>query len=250
MKIIQAKDYRDLGQKASTIIINLVRQNPRAVLGLATGSTPKTTYKDLINDHHNNGTTYCDIQTVNLDEYVGLAKNDPNSYHYFMDEQLFRHIDIQSENTFIPNGSAADIEKECSRYDQLIKSIGGVDLQLLGIGRNGHIGFNEPGTSFDEKTHVVKLAEDTRIANARFFNDDIDAVPKQAITMGIQNILESKSILLLASGKGKAKALARLLNDRDVSESFPASSLHLHPNVTLIADEEALSTVYSLEGRP
>lgn len=249
MKIIQAKDYSDMGKKASELIVRLVKQKPEAVLGLATGSTPKTTYKEMIKDHHENGTTYRKIRTVNLDEYVGLEKGDINSYHYFMNEQLFKHIDMKSDNSFIPNGMAENIQQECAYYNQLIQSLGGVDLQLLGIGRNGHIGFNEPGTSFTEKTHVVKLAEDTRKANARFF-PSLNDVPHHAITMGIQNILESKSILLLASGESKAPALARLLNDRDVSVSFPASSLHLHSNVTVIADEEALSQVYSLEGRP
>ncbi|WP_077615869.1 glucosamine-6-phosphate deaminase [Caenibacillus caldisaponilyticus] len=242
MKVIRVKDYQELGKKAAAIIIEHVKAKPDAVLGLATGSTPQTTYRELIRDHKENGTSYRQVTTVNLDEYIGLSPEDPNSYHYFMKKELFEAIDIASENTHLPNGEAADLEAECRRYDDLIRSVGGIDLQLLGIGRNGHIGFNEPGTSFQTRTHVVELAEDTRKANARFF-PSLDAVPTSAITMGIQNILESKRILLLASGPAKAEAMARLLNQREITEAFPASCLHLHDDVTVIADEAALSLV-------
>jgi glucosamine-6-phosphate deaminase len=242
MKVIRVKDYQELGKKAAAIIIEHVKAKPDAVLGLATGSTPQTTYRELIRDHKENGTSYRQVTTVNLDEYIGLSPEDPNSYHYFMKKELFDAIDIASENTHLPNGEAADLEAECRRYDDLIRSVGGIDLQLLGIGRNGHIGFNEPGTSFQTRTHVVELAEDTRKANARFF-PSLDAVPTSAITMGIQNILESKRILLLASGPAKAEAMARLLNQREITEAFPASCLHLHNDVTVIADEAALSLV-------
>lgn len=242
MKVIRVKDYQELGKKAAAIIIEHVKAKPDAVLGLATGSTPQTTYRELIRDHKENGTSYRQVTTVNLDEYIGLSPEDPNSYHYFMKKELFEAIDIAKENTHLPNGEAADLEAECRRYDDLIRSVGGIDLQLLGIGRNGHIGFNEPGTSFQTRTHVVELAEDTRKANARFF-PSLDAVPTSAITMGIQNILESKRILLLASGPAKAEAMARLLNQREITEAFPASCLHLHDDVTVIADEAALSLV-------
>lgn len=242
MKVIRVKDYQELGKKAAAIIIEHVKAKPDAVLGLATGSTPQTTYRELIRDHKENGTSYRQVTTVNLDEYIGLSPEDPNSYHYFMKKELFDAIDIAKENTHLPNGEAADLEAECRRYDDLIRSVGGIDLQLLGIGRNGHIGFNEPGTSFQTRTHVVELAEDTRKANARFF-PSLDAVPTSAITMGIQNILESKRILLLASGPAKAEAMARLLNQREITEAFPASCLHLHDDVTVIADEAALSLV-------
>jgi len=242
MKVIRVKDYQELGKKAAAIIIEHVKAKPDAVLGLATGSTPQTTYRELIREHKENGTSYRQVTTVNLDEYIGLSPEDPNSYHYFMKKELFEAIDITKENTHLPNGEAADLEAECRRYDDLIRSVGGIDLQLLGIGRNGHIGFNEPGTSFQTRTHVVELAEDTRKANARFF-PSLDAVPTSAITMGIQNILESKRILLLASGPAKAEAMARLLNQREITEAFPASCLHLHDDVTVIADEAALSLV-------
>ena len=242
MKVIRVKDYQELGKKAAAILIEHVKANPDAVLGLATGSTPQTTYRELIRDHKENGTSYRNVTTVNLDEYIGLSPEDPNSYHYFMKKELFDAIDIMKENTHLPNGEAADLEAECRRYDELIRSVGGIDLQLLGIGRNGHIGFNEPGTSFQTRTHVVMLAEDTRKANARFF-PSLDAVPKSAITMGIQNILESRRILLLASGPAKAEAMARLLNQREITEAFPASCLHLHDDVTVIADEAALALV-------
>jgi len=248
MKVIQVRDFNDLGKKAADIIANCVKRNPKAVLGLATGSTPKTTYKELIRDHIEKGTSYRQIRTVNLDEYVGLPKNNPNSYHYFMREELFNSIDLLEENIHIPNGSAPNIYDECKAYDGLIESMGGVDLQILGIGRNGHIGFNEPGTSFEETTHVVDLTLDTRKANARFFNN-LEEVPTQAITMGIKNILQSKTILLLASGREKAEAMAHLLNTNNVTSAFPASSLHQHDHVTVIADEDALSLVYRLERR-
>ncbi|MGV3488704.1 MAG: glucosamine-6-phosphate deaminase [Tuberibacillus sp.] len=248
MKVIQVDDYNDLGKKAAEIIIQYIKGHANAVLGLATGSTPKTTYKELIRDHNENGTSYRHIRTVNLDEYVGLDQNDPNSYHYFMKKEFFDFVDIPENNIHIPNGMAENIYDECKDYDRLIEGLGGVDLQLLGIGRNGHIGFNEPGTSFDTMTHIVDLTMDTRKANARFFNG-LDEVPTQAITMGIKNILMSKSILLLASGRQKAEAMAHLLNEKEVTSAFPASALHHHQNVTVIADKEALSLVYSLERR-
>jgi len=249
MKVIQVKNHHDLGKKAAEMIISFIKKNPKAVLGLATGSTPKTTYKELIRDHIKNGTSYRQVRTVNLDEYVGLSENHPNSYHFFMREELFKHIDILQENIHIPNGLAENIGDECRKYDQLIQTLGGVDLQLLGIGRNGHIGFNEPGTSFENGTHVVDLTLDTRKANARFFTN-LDEVPTQAITMGIKTILESRFILLLVSGREKAEAMSRLLNpNHKVSHDFPASSLHLHDNVTVIADTDALSMVYSIERR-
>ncbi|MFC4617460.1 glucosamine-6-phosphate deaminase [Camelliibacillus cellulosilyticus] len=248
MKLIQAKNYQELSEKAAEMVIRLVKQKPNAVLGLATGSSPTGMYQEMIRDHQENGTTYRQIKTVNLDEYVGLDPKHPNSYHYFMVEKLFRHIDLPIANTNVPNGKAADMNEECRRYDALIQALGGVDLQVLGIGRNGHIGFNEPGTPFETKTHVVALAHDTRKANARFFNS-FQEVPTQAVTMGIQNILESKAILLLVSGTSKAEAMARLLKDTNETEAFPASALHRHDNVTIIADADALSLVYDLERR-
>lgn len=178
------------------------------------------------------------MTSFNLDEYIGLPIEDPNSYHAFMDHHLFNHIDIPDEQTFLPNGLADNQQQACVDYDRKIQNHGGIDLQLLGIGSNGHIGFNEPGTPFDSTTHIIELAESTRKANARFFNS-IDEVPKQAITMGIGSILRSKEILLLVSGEKKSKALAQLL-EKQVDTQFPASALHYHTNVTIVADKAAL----------
>lgn len=241
MRWIEVNTYEELSEKASEMIINAVKNNPNLKLGLATGSTPIGTYQRMIEDHVKNGTSYENVITVNLDEYVGLPKNHPESYRCFMDRQLFDHINIKRENTHIPDGNAEDLEAECRRYEAIIDSLGGLDFQLLGIGQNGHIGFNEPGTPFDSVTHVVELTENTRQANARFFNS-IDEVPRKAITMGIKSILKSKEILLLISGKQKAEALHRLMHG-DISEDFPASALKKHPNVTVIYDKAALKGV-------
>jgi len=237
MRWIEVNTYEELSGKASEMIINAVKNNPNLKLGLATGSTPIGTYQRMIEDHKKNGTSYENVITVNLDEYVGLPKNHPESYRSFMDRQLFDHINIKRENTHVPDGNAEDLEAECKRYEAIIDSLGGLDFQLLGIGQNGHIGFNEPGTPFDSVTHVVELTENTRQANARFFNS-IDEVPTKAITMGIKSILKSKEILLLISGESKAEALRRLMHE-DISEDFPASALKNHPNCTVIYDKAA-----------
>ncbi|UQD53358.1 glucosamine-6-phosphate deaminase [Bacillus methanolicus] len=241
MNILRADNYDQLSKIAASKIIEKVRANPKATIGLATGSTPIGVYKLLIEDHKTNGTTYKQVSTVNLDEYIGISRDDPNSYHYFMREQLFNHIDIPLEQTYIPNGMAEDLLLECTRFESVIHELGGVDVQLLGIGQNGHIGFNEPGTSFKSRTHVVTLAESTRKANSRFF-PSLDDVPTHAITMGIATIMDSKEIILLASGASKAKAIARLVHG-EVDEDFPASALKLHKNVTIIADIAALQLV-------
>jgi glucosamine-6-phosphate deaminase len=237
MKLIRTENYAEMSLQAGKIITEKIRSNPDITLGLATGSTPKGVYEYLIHDHEETGTTYKQVKTVNLDEYIGLPKNDPNSYHYFMCENLFNHLDISKNNTHIPNGTASDLEQECLNYEKLIKDLGGIDLQILGIGQNGHIGFNEPGTPFSSRTHIVTLAQNTRAANSRFFNS-IEEVPTQAITMGISSILESKEILLLVSGERKAEALAKFVNG-EISEDFPASALKYHQNVTVIADRDA-----------
>jgi glucosamine-6-phosphate deaminase len=239
MKLIEVKDYAEMSQTAAKYIIEKIRENPAMNLGLATGGTPVGTYQELILDHKQSGTTYRNIKTFNLDEYIGLSGDHPNSYRYFMNEQLFKHIDIEKENTHIPHGNASDFEAECARYEQLISDHGGVDLQILGIGSNGHIGFNEPGTSFDSTTHIVNLAASTIEANARFF-ERIEDVPTKAITMGISSIMKSKEILLLVSGENKQAALNQLLNG-DITENFPASILKKHHNVTIIADKIAVS---------
>ncbi|MGN1386747.1 MAG: glucosamine-6-phosphate deaminase [Bacillus sp. (in: firmicutes)] len=241
MQIIKTANYEEMSRIAAEKIINLVKNKPNAELGLATGGTPEGLYKLLIQDHRLNGTSYKQVKTVNLDEYIGLKKDDPNSYYTFMTEKLFKHIDILPENTHVPNGMAADIDAEAERYENFIHEIGGVDLQILGIGHNGHIAFNEPGTSFQSKTHVIDLAENTRQANARYF-DSIDAVPTKAITMGIQTIMDSKEIILLVSGASKAEALKQLIHG-EITEQFPASVLRKHNHVTIIADEAALQLI-------
>ncbi|MET3697548.1 glucosamine-6-phosphate deaminase [Bacillus oleivorans] len=241
MKIIACKDYKEMSQTAAKEIIALVKKGTPFTLGLATGSTPEGVYRELVDDFNQGQTSYSHVTSVNLDEYVGLSKSDLNSYHYYMQAKLFQYIDLPSDQQLIPDGTAQDLEAECENYEQNILKSGGVDLQILGIGHNGHIGFNEPGTSFTSRTHVVELAEKTRKANARFF-PSIDQVPTKAVTMGIATIMESKRILLLVSGKSKADTIARLLNGT-VEESFPASILNLHADVTVIADEEALSTI-------
>ena len=241
MRIIRTANYQEMSQAAANIMTNKIRSAGKLTLGLATGSTPSGVYEQLISDHFKNGTSYINVQTVNLDEYIDFAIDDPNSYHSFMKKNLFDQIDINAENTAIPNGMADDLDRECERYEELIRSRGGIDLQLLGIGQNGHIGFNEPGTPFSSRTHIVNLAESTRQANSRFF-PSLENVPKRAITMGIATILDSREILLLASGEAKAEAISRLISG-DCDESFPASALKLHENVTIIADEEALKYI-------
>ncbi|ESU34030.1 hypothetical protein G3A_03230 [Bacillus sp. 17376] len=237
MKLITTTNYEELSQQAAKGIITRIKSNPALNLGLATGSTPTGLYQELIRDHMENSISYKEINTFNLDEYIGISKKDRNSYHYFMCEHLFEHIDIPLEQTHIPDGTAKDLDEECRRYEQFINEHGGIDLQILGIGQNGHIGFNEPGTPFDSRTHTIELAESTRKANSRFF-ESLEDVPKQAITMGIASIMDSKEIFLLVSGASKAKALATLMNG-DVSEQFPASALKNHENVTIFADKDA-----------
>jgi glucosamine-6-phosphate deaminase len=241
MKLIEVANYEEMSQKAADIIISQVKKKPDSVLGLATGSTMLGTYQRLVQDHQQNGTSYRNVRTVNLDEYIGLSPDHPNSYRYYMNQHLFSHIDIPLSQAYIPNGASDEVEAECQRYEQLIERLGGIDLQILGIGRNGHIGFNEPGTSFSAPTHVVELDPSTRQANARFF-PSLEDVPRQAITMGIATIMKSRHILLLASGKAKAPIMAKLF-EGTVTTDVPASVLHTHPNVTVIADEEALSLV-------
>jgi glucosamine-6-phosphate deaminase len=238
MKIIEVKNYQEMSLAAAQYIINMLKNTPKLTLGLATGGTPQGVYQNLIEDYKKNGTSYAQVTSFNLDEYIGLSKDDPNSYYTYMYENLFKHINISLQQTNIPSGMNANLQSECEEYENKIQQYGGIDLQLLGIGSNGHIGFNEPGTSFQSKTHVVDLTQSTREANARYFTS-IEEVPTQAITMGIQSIFKSKEILLLASGKAKQDAMVKLLNG-DVTESFPASILKQHPNATIIADEEAL----------
>ncbi|WP_010284688.1 glucosamine-6-phosphate deaminase [Bacillus timonensis] len=241
MKVVAVKNFEEMSQFAAAMISYQVKEKPNSVLGLATGGTVVGTYKELIKDHGQNKTSYENIHTVNLDEYLGIEKDHPNSYHHFMMDNLFSHINITKDNIHIPDGLATDYEEESKKYEKVISDLGGVDLQLLGIGVNGHIGFNEPGTPFQSVTHVVELEESTRQANMRFFNS-IEEVPTHAITMGISTIMKSKKILLLVSGKTKADILEKVIN-KDITERIPATVLKNHPDVTIIADEEALSLV-------
>ncbi|MCP3030939.1 glucosamine-6-phosphate deaminase [Halobacillus sp. A1] len=239
MDIIKVTSYEEMSAEAAKIIIDRVKETPSITLGLATGGTPIGTYKKLVEDYGKSAATYQHVSTVNLDEYIGLSGDHPQSYRMYMENHLFKHIDIPAHQTYLPDGTAENLMKECQRYDQLIENMGGVDLQLLGIGQNGHIGFNEPGTPFNSRTHIIDLMESTRKANSRYF-PTLESVPEQAITMGIQSIFESKEILLLASGQKKAEAIYKLLEGK-ISEDFPASILRNHLNVTLIADAAALS---------
>lgn len=237
MKVIEVKDYQEMSMVSGNYIIEKVKKQPSITLGLATGGTPKGTYQYLIKDHQENGTSYQKVTTFNLDEYIGLKANHPNSYRQYMNTCLFNHININKFQTNIPKGDGSNHTDECLQYEQLIAAHGGIDLQILGIGSNGHIGFNEPGTKFDSNTHIVNLTDSTRKANARYFKS-LEEVPKQAITMGIATIMKSKEILLLVSGESKKEAMKKLLYD-EVSENFPASILKCHPHVTIIADGDA-----------
>lgn len=236
MKIIITKDYEELSAKAAEIMLEVVRRKPNAVLGLATGTTPLGLYANMIADHKENGTDYSGIRTANLDEYKGLPKTHDQSYAYFMRKNLFDGLGIAPESTNIENGMAEDAAAECARYDALLEALPR-DIQLLGLGSNGHIAFNEPGTPFGSGTHVVTLAESTVKDNARLFKD-ISEVPRQAFTMGIRQIMQAKKVLILASGANKAEAVCKMVKG-DVTESVPASVLQLHPDCVLIADEAA-----------
>lgn len=240
MNITIAKDYDELSEKAARIIIETVRQKPDAVLGLATGTTPLGLYKKLVADHKENGTSYKYIRAVNLDEYMGLPKDHLQSYAYFMRKNLFDHIDIDLNNTYIENGMATDEQAECKRYDGILERFPR-DIQLLGLGSNGHIAFNEPNTPFDSTTHVVTLAESTVKDNARLF-DNISEVPKKAYTMGLKSIMQAKKIIVLANGLNKAEIVSRLMYGKS-SEELPASILYNHKDCTVILDEKAASKI-------
>lgn len=236
MHILITKDYKELSLRAAEVMLAVVKEKPDAVLGLATGTTPLGLYQRLIRDHAENGTDYSRVRTVNLDEYKGLPKSHPQSYAYFMRKNLFDDLQIAPEQTDIENGMAEDEGAECARYDALLEQRPR-DIQLLGLGSNGHIAFNEPNTSFGSKTHVVALAESTVKDNARLFSN-ISEVPRAAFTMGISQIMRAKKILILASGKNKAEAVYKMVKG-DVTEAVPASVLQLHPDCTLILDKEA-----------
>ncbi len=237
MQIIKVKDYKELSRKAASILASQLILKPKSIIGLATGSTPIGTYEELIRLYNEGFISFSDVITFNLDEYCGLESNDINSYYNFMKTKLFNHIDIKKENINIPDGLAGDIQRECECYEEKIEKSGGIDVQLLGIGRNGHIGFNEPSFKFESKTFLVNLDEDTIKANSRFFNS-IEDVPRQAVSMGIKTIMSSKKILLLANGEEKAEILYKAIYG-DIIPEVPASILQLHPDVTIIVDEKA-----------
>ena len=241
MRIIKVKDYNEMSKKAADIIAAQIILKPNSVLGFATGSSPVGTYQELIKKCAAGDISFSDITTVNLDEYKGLSKDNDQSYDYFMNDNLFKHVDIDRKRTFLPNGLAEDSETECARYEALIQELGGIDLQLLGFGHNGHIGFNEPSDHFEKAVNCVTLTERTIEANKRFFAS-ADDVPKQAYTMGIGTIMKAKKILVVVSGADKAQIVKDAFFG-PVTPNVPASILQFHPDVTVVADEAALSLV-------
>lgn len=241
MTIYEGKDYNEVSRKAAQIMAAQIIAKPQSVLGLATGSTPVGMYQQMVEWCKAGDLDFSQITSVNLDEYKGLSGENDQSYRYFMNTNLFDHVNIDKTRTFVPNGLEEDSEKACADYNEVIRSVGGVDMQLLGIGGNGHIGFNEPSDAFEKETHCVDLTESTIKANARFFAS-MDEVPKQAYTMGIKNIMEAKKILLVANGEAKAEALYNSLYG-PITPQVPASILQLHPDVTVVADEAALSLI-------
>lgn len=237
MRLIRTDNYEQMSEEAAKLVAGQLWLKPASVLGLATGSTPLGLYKKLVDLHDTVGLSFAQTKTFNLDEYVGLTPADEQSYHYFMQKNLFSRVDIKPENTVIPDGMAEDPEKEGERYERAIAAAGGIDLQILGIGRNAHIGFNEPAYAFARITHKVALKADTIEANSRFFKS-LAEVPKSAISMGIGSIMKSRHIVLLASGEAKAEAVKKAFLG-DITPLVPASILQLHPAVTLIVDKES-----------
>ena len=240
MKIIRAKDYQDMSRKAANIISAQVIMKPDCVLGLATGGTPVGTYAQLVDWYNKGDLDFSEVTTVNLDEYRGLPKEHPQSYWYFMNENLFSKVNIDPAKTNLPDGTNLDTAAECARYNGIIHKLGGIDLQLLGIGPNGHIGFNEPGEAFELETHCIDLAPTTIEANKRFFDGNENLVHKQAYTMGIKTIMQARKVLVVANGKAKAQAVKDAVTG-PVTPACPGSILQLHPDCILVADEEALS---------
>lgn len=241
MRVIRARDYKDMSRKTANLISAQIILKPNAVLGLATGSTPIGIYRQLVDWYQKGDIDFSDSVSVNLDEYCGLSANHPESYHYFMQKYFFSHINIQPQHTFLPNGMEKNTQKECTRYSMLIRSLGGIDLLLLGLGHNGHIGFNEPSDHFSADVHVVTLTESTIQANKRFFGS-ADDVPRQAYTMGIRTILQAKRIVMAVSGKEKAFIVREAFLGK-ITPAIPASILQLHPDVWLVGDAEALSEI-------
>lgn len=241
MKLICSKNYEEMCQKAARVFAAQIILKPDSVLGLATGSTPVGMYQELIEKYKEGKVDFSKVRTVNLDEYVGLTGDNDQSYRYFMNYNLFDHVNIDKANTNVPNGCADDAEQECKEYEAIVDSMNGIDIQLLGIGNNGHIGFNEPADAFSVCTNAVDLTESTITANARFFAT-MEEVPKRAITMGIGTIMKAKKIVLMANGKGKAQIMYDALFG-PVTPNVPASILQLHPDVLVFMDEDAYSVI-------
>lgn len=237
MRLIVTKNYDEMSKVASNEMAESIKSNPEIVLGLATGGTPVGMYKELIRMYNEGELDFSKVTSINLDEYVGLPGDHDQSYRYFMNTNLFNHINIDKNKTFVPNGLAKNVEEECKSYDARIQEMGGIDVQLLGLGANGHIGFNEPGEELSVGTHLTDLKESTIEANARFF-DSIDDVPREAITMGLGGIMKAKKIMVIASGEGKAKVVKAMMSGKITTE-IPATMLQMHSNVVLIVDEAA-----------
>lgn len=239
MKLLVKNDYEAMSKEVAKMIKKAIEDNPKLVLGLATGSTPKGLYKELIRMHKEENLDFSEVTSFNLDEYVGIDTKDPSSYNYFMKEYLFDHINIKAENTFIPPARPKDFHIACEDYDKLIESKGGIDFQILGIGENGHIAFNEPDTSLNLGTSIIELTEDTIEVNSRFF-DSIDQVPRAAISMGIGNIMNAKKIVMMVSGKNKAPIIKKILDEKKITTELPASILLLHQDVSFIVTEDVI----------
>ena len=238
MKVIVVKDYEALSELGAEIIANTIKANPSCTLGLATGSSPIGTYQNLVKAYQAKEISFANVKTYNLDEYCGIDRSHPQSYYYFMHDNLFNHVDINEENVHVPAVSNDNLEQDCKTYNDMLHNAN-IELQLLGIGGNGHIGFNEPGTPFNQETFIVELTDKTRQDNKRFFNS-IDEVPTHAITMGINNIMQAKRILMLISGESKADTVVKLLSG-EITPDFPASILNKHEDVTVIIDQAAYS---------
>ena len=242
LKILRTKDYADMSRTTANLISAQIILKPDCVLGLATGSSPVGAYMKLVDWYKKGDVDFSRVRTVNLDEYLGLPRENDQSYYYFMHHNLFDHVNLPEGASNLPNGMAEDMNAECARYDALIRSLGGVDLQLLGIGHDGHIGFNEPGEAFELETHCVDLTQETIEANKRFFDGNVDLVPKQAYTMGIKTIMQARKVLMVVNGTGKAEIVKKAFFG-PVTPEVPASILQMHPDFTLVGDEEALSLI-------
>lgn len=242
MRFIMGKDYKDVSRKAANIVSAQIIMKPSCTLGLATGSSPIGTYEQLVNWYNKGDLDFSEVTTINLDEYKGLPSNHIQSYRYYMDSHLFNHVNINKNNTYVPNGLAQDERVECARYNSIIKQSGGIDLQLLGLGHNGHIGFNEPDEAFEKETHCVKLSDNTIKANARLF-EALEEVPRYAFTMGIKSIMQAKKIVVIVAGEDKAD-IVRQAFFGSVTPKVPGSILQMHNDVTVVGDEAAFSKIF------